>query len=295
MEKKCLVMYSDGLDSRLAVKIMQEQGFEVTGLLLQLPFAKGVKESSLEFAKDEGFELKVLDYTKGALLKEYLDMIRHHKYPIGKGHNPCIDCKVLMFEKAKEVLKELGIDMIVSGEVVGERPLSQSMKALRIISEDTNVEVLKPLSAKVLDETSYEKSGLVDRKKLCGIEGRARNTQMDLAKKFNIDYPTPSGGCLLCEKDYRVRVKEALNRDLINEEFLPILKTGRHFIIDDIWFTVSRDEEESFIIEKAKNSLDSGLRMPAVYYSDKKGLSVAKELQVAYRERKADKFREFKI
>ena len=205
MVKKCIVMFSGGLDSRLCVKIMQEQGFEVLPVFFRLPFGCGCCNEmgcSFNFSQVQGIELKIFDCTKGKLFQEYMEVLKNPKFGRGTGVNPCRDCKIFMFKKAKEFADENEVDLIVTGEVLNERPMSQTKKALEIIEEESELKgrLLKPLSAKLFDETNAEKKGLVDRSKLYDIQGRQRNRQMELAKKFKIKYPSPAGGCLLCEK-----------------------------------------------------------------------------------------------
>ncbi len=286
MEKKCILMFSGGLDSRLALKIMQEQGFEIISLFFRLPFGEGCcnENCSFNFSQLEGVKLKIIDCTKGELLKEYLEVLKHPKFGRGAGINPCIDCRIFMFRKAKEFADEQGVELIVSGEVLGERPMSQHKKAMSIVEEESGLKgrLLRPLSAKLLPETNAEKKGFVARDKLYDIRGRRRTKQIELAEKFNISYPNPAGGCLLCEKALKKRFLVLLKYDLINEEALELTKIGRHFFIDECWFVVARNENECKIIEKHENVIISDKGKPAVYYHCKDKEQVAKELQEAY-------------
>ncbi len=245
-------MLSGGLDSRLAIKIMQEQGFEVLSLFFKLPVGTGCcdENCSFSFSQTHGVKLKIFDCTKKKLLDEYLSLIKKPKYKRGAGINPCIDCRIFMFKKAREFADKNKIDLIVTGEVLGERPMSQKRKAMDIIEDEAGLKgrLLRPLSAKLLEETEAEKKGLVNRKKLYNIEGRNRKNQMELAKKFNITYPTPAGGCLLCEKELIKRFNTLLKRNL-NEDTINLIGVGRHFIINDIWIVLGRNEKENKIIE----------------------------------------------
>lgn len=224
----------------------------------------------------------IQDVNKEPLLSEYLDILKNPKYGTGSGINPCKDCKVYMFKKAKEYADKHGIEVIATGEVLGQRPMSQVPKAMRIIDEVLGFEILRPLSAKILPETEFEKKGLVDREKLLGIEGRGRKEQMALAEKYNIKYPSPGGGCFLCEKEPAARLKFLLKNDLINEKTLPLTMIGRHFYIDDTWFIVARNEAESAILDKFEEILEGTKGKPTIYYSNKKGEQKALELQEAY-------------
>ncbi len=251
-KKKCIVMLSGGLDSRLALKIMQEQGFEPICLFFKLPFGTGCcdENCSFSFSQLQGVKLHIIDCTKGELLQEYLKTIREAKYGRGAGVNPCTDCRIFMFRKAKEFADSQGIELIVTGEVLGERPMSQRKKAMDIIETESGLKgrLLRPLSAKLLPPTNAEKKGIVDREKLYDISGRKRDKQIALAKKFNITYPSPAGGCLLCEKALKRRFEILLNRKL-NEKEVKLVELGRHFLIDGCWVVVGRNEKENKIIE----------------------------------------------
>lgn len=252
MEKKCIVMLSGGLDSRLAIKIMQEQGFEVTALFFKLPVGTGCcdENCSFNFSQTQGVKLKIVDCTRGEILQEYLDKLKSPKYGRGSGINPCVDCRIFMFKKAREFADKEGIDLIVSGEVLGQRPMSQMMKSIKIIEEESGLKgrLLKPLCAKLLPETNAEKEGLVDREKLYAIHGRRREKQIKLAEKFNINYPHPAGGCLLCEKDLVNRFKTLLNRGIGDDE-IHLIGIGRHFMFEDTWVVLGRNQKENEIIE----------------------------------------------
>ena len=252
MKKKCIVMLSGGLDSRLALKIMQEQGFEALSLFFKLPVGTGCcdENCSFSFSQTHGVKLKIFDCTKKKLLDEYLNIIRKPKYKRGAGINPCIDCRIFMFKKARKFADKKGIDLIVTGEVLDERPMSQKKRAMDIIEEEAGLKgrLLRPLSAKLLQETEAEKKGVVDRRKLYDIHGRNRKKQIKLVKKFNITYPSPAGGCLLCEKELIKRFNILLKRDL-NEDTINLIGVGRHFIINDSWVVLGRNQKENKIIE----------------------------------------------
>ena len=188
-------------------------------------------------------------------------------------------------KKGKEYADKNSINIIASGEVLGERPMSQTSKNLKIIDEETGIEILRPLSAKLLAETSAEKNKLVDRSKFFGINGRSRKIQLELAKKYKIKYPSPSGGCLLCEKIIGKRINTLLEKNLIDEKTLELSKIGRHFLIDGCWFIIGRRENENWIIETFSYSLKSGKEKPAVCYvgqDNSDNRNIAKKLQEAY-------------
>ena len=254
--KKCIVLFSGGLDSRLALKIMQEQGFETTALFFKLPFGTGCcnENCSFNFSQIQGIKLNVIDCTKGELLQEYLNLIRKAEHGRGAGINTCVDCRIFMFKKAKEFADAQGIDLIVSGEVLGERPMSQMKKSMGNIEEKSGLKgrLLRPLSAKLLPETQAEKFGLINKEKLYDIHGRKREKQIELAKKFKINYPSPAGGCLLCEKELKNRLKKLLDRGL-NEDEINLVGIGRHFWINKCWVILGRNEKENKIIENVKS------------------------------------------
>jgi tRNA-uridine 2-sulfurtransferase len=307
--EKVIVMFSGGLDSRLVVKIMQEQGLEVVALFFNLPFGTGCCDEgcSFNFAQLHGLNLKVIDCTKGDNLKKYLDVIRKPLYNRGSGINPCVDCRLFLFKKAKEFADKEGIEMIVSGEVLGERPMSQMRKSMRIIEEESGLKgrLLRPLSAKLMDETIGEKKGYIDRSKLYSIHGRQRIKQIAMAKKFNINYPTPAGGCLLCEKALSRRFLTLLERELTADQ-MKILEIGRHFIIDNAWVTIGRDLKENQIIEafgkEGEVTITEGFPGPASVIFDKVSSELrekVKKLVLAYSKKGSLKeraaFEEYKL
>jgi tRNA-specific 2-thiouridylase len=234
-KEKCVVMFSGGLDSRLILKIMQKKGHSVTALYFKLPFSKDVEKQIREFCKKQKARLKVLDYTKGRLLKDYLRMVKKPKYGRGAGFNPCIDCRLFMFKQAKKYANKNKIKIIASGEVLGQRPMSQHKKALDITAKESRLgkRLIRPLAEE-------------------GITGRSRKKQIQMAKKFKITYPGPAGGCLLCEKGLKTRFKSLIRDSMINEKNLPLISIGRHFINSKRWIVLGRNEKENKIIEKTK-------------------------------------------
>ena len=254
---KALIMLSGGLDSRLACKIMQQQkGIDVTALFFVLPFGAGCcnEHCAFNFAQSQGIKLMVVDCTKGKLLQEYISMIKQPEHGHGSGLNPCIDCRIFMFKKAKEIMEKQGkegFDIIVTGEVLNERPMSQNKRAMDIIENETGLKgkLLRPLSAKLLPETQLEKSGKLDREKFFDIQGRQRKRQIELAKKYKINYPNPAGGCLLCEKEFVKKLKPLLQQSM-NEHDIDLVKIGRHFENNKI--ILGRNQEENDRLENLK-------------------------------------------
>ena len=289
--KKCVVLFSGGLDSRLALKIMQGQGFEIIALFFKLPFGTGCcnEGCAFNFSQIQDIKLKIFDCTKGELLKEYLNVIKKAEHGTGSGINPCIDCRIFMFKKAKEFADINGIELVVTGEVIGERPMSQMKKAMNIIEEKSELKgrLLRPLSAKLLPETQAEKERTVNRKELYDIQGRQRKKQIELAEKFKISYPSPTGGCLLCEEQLKKRLQTLLKRGL-NEHNTNLIGVGRHFFIDNCWVVMGRNENENKIIEKIGkryNLIVPGCIGPSAIMLDKPSKKVKEkvnELIIAY-------------
>ncbi|MFW5847029.1 MAG: hypothetical protein ACOCUU_02605 [Nanoarchaeota archaeon] len=302
--KKCIVLFSGGLDSRLALKIIQEQIGEknVIALFFKLPFGTGCCDEiqGFNFTQKNNIKLEIIDCTKGRKLKDYLEILKKPKYGVGKGVNPCNDCRIFILKLAKKYAKKNNIEIIATGEVLGERPMSQMLKSLKLVEKESRLKnkILRPLSAKLLPETEYEKKGIINRKKLYGIQGRQRKEQIRLTKKFNINYPHPAGGCLLCEKVFKKRFQILLRENLINKKTQKLINIGRHFYFPDLksWVIVGRNERENTFMESNfSNIIKSGKRKPAVYFNKKNSKNIAKKLQKAYELKKPQMFKEYKI
>lgn len=271
----------------LACKILQEQ-VAVLALHIKVPFAKDNTKKILQFCEENNIELHILDLTKGKLFQEYLDMLRHPKFSRGTALNPCIDCHILMLKKAKELADKEKIEIIATGEVLEERPLSQKKKALLLIKEELGFDVLRPLSAKLLPETSYEKRGLISREKLLDIRGRQRNRQIELANKYDIDFPGPGGGCLLCEKEYCKKLKPILDKKICYND-IKLLSIGRHFLGSSI--ILGRNQEENDLLEK-----EPGIKLipkqlgPTALVKSTGLVETAKELIRKYSKHKIEEF-----
>ena len=244
---KALGLLSGGLDSVLAFKLILNQGIKAEAIKFVSPFfddsfyAKNISEKF-------GIPLKIM-----YLGKEYLKLIKNPKHGYGSGMNPCIDCHVFMLKKAKQYAKKIKADFIFTGDVLGERPMSQNMKALNTIESETRLKnkILRPLSAKLLPETVAEKNGWVDRNKLLDIKGRSRKKQLELAKKFKIKiYASPGGGCLLTEKEFSAKLRDLIkHKKRINEKDIELLKIGRHFRFKNNKIIVGRNEKENELLK----------------------------------------------
>jgi tRNA U34 2-thiouridine synthase MnmA/TrmU len=290
-EKKAAVLFSGGLDSRLAVKLLQEQGSEVECLFFKFPFGSGCcnQNCAFNFSQMNGVKMIIFDCTKGKLFQEYLDIIKHPKFSRGKGMNPCIDCRIFMLKKAKEYADKSKIEIIATGEVLGERPLSQHKKALDIIEQESGLKgrLLRPLSAKLLEETKAEKEKILDREKLFDIQGRQRNKQIQLAEKYNLVYPSPGGGCLLCEQDFAKKLKDLIKyKPKITETDIELLKVGRHFRVKGK-IIIGRNEKEnkligSLIKNKENFIIPEEFPGPTIYFENKEDKAIAEEMLKAY-------------
>ena len=250
LNKKAIALLSGGLDSSLAIKIMLEQGVEIEALNFATPFCQctrhssGCKNEARKVAQQIGVQIKVV-----SLKDEYLDLVKNPPHGYGKNLNPCIDCRILLLKKAREYMPEIGASFVITGEVLGQRPMSQHRKALDMIERESGLEglILRPLSAKLLPPTMPEKIGVVDREKLLKISGRSRKTQIELAREFSIiDYPCPAGGCLLTDKNFAAKMRDAMARSDIKAHDIPILKIGRHLrLTDEFKLIVGRNEVEN--------------------------------------------------
>ncbi len=251
---KALALISGGLDSILAAKLIQDQGVEVTGFHCKIPFCLQPRRSRK--APDTAGVMRKLGmgYEECVLAEEFLAIVKQPCHGHGANLNPCIDCKILMFTKAAQRMKELGASFLVTGEVIGQRPMSQNRQTLGLIERESGIEGLnlRPLSAKLLAATIPEQNGWIDRGKLCDFSGRSRRPQFDLAVRLGIiDYEQPAGGCLLTDPCFCVRLKDLLERgpyDLANVE---LLKVGRHYRLSpQAKLIVGRDEDDNMQIEK---------------------------------------------
>ncbi len=242
--RKVLVLLSGGLDSTLAVKAMLEQGVDVEAAIFTTPFCLCDKCAAESAVKKFGIKAHTV-----FLGKEYLDLVTDPPHGYGSRMNPCIDCRILMLRKAKELAQKIGAECVVTGEVLDERPFSQTKRSMERIEKEAGMEgeILRPLSAKLLPETEAEKSGLVDREKLFSIRGRRRLPQMSLAKEWGInDYPCPSGGCLLTDPRFADRLREFLkHNERLEIDDISLLRIGRHFRVDGCKIVVGRNEEEN--------------------------------------------------
>ena len=249
---KALACFSGGLDSILAVKVLQEQEIDVTAATFATPFFG--PENAEKAIATLGIPLIVRDITG-----EHLEMLLKPKHGYGAGMNPCIDCHALMLKIAGGIMKKERFDFIFTGEVLDERPMSQNKTSLHIVAKESGYAdyILRPLSAKLLPETKPEIEGKVDRSKLLDISGRQRKRQFDMAKEYGIkDVPTPASGCLLTDPCFSGRLKDLLSKDeKPSVEDIELLKIGRHIRIDgNNKIVVGRNKDDNNCLKLLNNT-----------------------------------------
>jgi tRNA U34 2-thiouridine synthase MnmA/TrmU len=251
---KALSVFSGGLDSILATQLIRCQGIEVQAIFFKTPFFSSDKAEN--YAKSIGVPLKVIDITE-----EHLDIVKEPKHGYGRNMNPCIDCHSLMLRTALKMLEQENASFILTGDVLGQRSMSQKRKALELIENETGIEglVLRPLSAKRLPITLPEKLGWIDRKQLMGFTGKSRKPQIKLAEELNIkEYPSPAGGCLLTDKVFSERLRDLFAYDkAIEIRDIELLKFGRHFrTCPESKIIIGRNHSENQAIQNLSNVND---------------------------------------
>ncbi|MBN1277347.1 MAG: tRNA 4-thiouridine(8) synthase ThiI [Deltaproteobacteria bacterium] len=259
---RALCVFSGGLDSILAAELIRAQGIYVLGIFFETPFFSSMR--AVKSAESMSLPLKVVDISRG-----HLEVIKNPRYGYGKNMNPCIDCHAYMFRIAGEMLEKEKADFVITGEVLGQRPMSQTRKSLLIIDRESGLDglLLRPLSAKCLTETIPQEKKWINIDLLMDIKGRSRKPQMGLARKMGItEYPAPGGGCLLTETVFSRRLKDLLysNPDPELRE-IELLKIGRHFRISpETKIVVGRDEKENDAITGLSGKKDTLLSTPSI-------------------------------
>jgi tRNA U34 2-thiouridine synthase MnmA/TrmU len=252
-KRKAIALYSGGLDSILAIKIILDQDIEVIGVYFKTPFTKD--EPDLYGKKYLNISILIENISN-----DFLKILFNPKHGFGKNINPCIDCRILMFQKAGELMAREKASFIISGEVLGQRPMTQNKKSLLMISEESGYGkyIVRPLSALLLPETEVEKQNIVDRSKMMDIEGRSRKRQIAIATQWGIkDYPTPAGGCKLTEPGFARRMRDLLDKGKLVENDIELLKVGRHFNLQKYAkLIVGRNERENRMILTLARSQD---------------------------------------
>ena len=255
--RRAVMLLSGGLDSTLAAKMMIDQVIDLFAIHFTSPFCTCTRGAASSGCRSQAqivagrMGIPVRTVSKG---KEYLEIVRNPRHGRGSAMNPCVDCRIFTLRKSREYMEEIGASFLVTGEVVGQRPMSQRMDALRVIEKHSGCAgiVLRPLSAHHLEPTLPEREGWVDREKLLAIVGRSRKEQIRLAEEWNVaDYPCPAGGCLLTDKTFAIKVRDLLDHSASPDMTdLNLLKVGRHFRMPDgRKVIVGRDEAENRKLE----------------------------------------------
>lgn len=254
---KAFALLSGGLDSALAAKMILDQDVEVLGLHMDIEAEKRDAKPEVEkMAKQIGISLLIADASD-----DLLKTLKKPKHGFGQGANPCIDCHILQWRKAGKMMPEHGVDFLVTGEVLGQRPMSQHFRTMMMIEQEAGVQglVVRPLSGQLLDATIPEQNGWIDRSKLLGINGRSRKIQIALAKKLGIhEYPQPAGGCFLTQEQMGMRIRDLRKNNwdfTLND--LALVRYGRHFRISpSLRIIVGRNESENGHLERLAENGD---------------------------------------
>jgi len=251
--RRVVVLLSGGLDSSLVLKMLIDEGLEPIAVTFRTYFClcdgkAGGCGSARKLAESLGVR-----WIPRFLGQEFLQIVRNPSHGYGSHMNPCIDCRILMLRNVKKMLAELGASFVATGEVLGQRPMSQHRRAMDLIERESGLTglILRPLSAQLLQPTIPEKNGWVDRGKLLAIAGRSRKPQFALADVLGLrDYPCPAGGCLLTDPAYARKVRDLADHDRLTVEEVRLLRLGRHFRLSPQGkLVVGRNEEENGALE----------------------------------------------
>ena len=255
---KALALYSGGLDSLLSIMTILRLGIDVKVIRFITPFNTKLRNSASAATKKTDPVFTINDYP---ISEKFLEILKNPKYGFGKNMNPCVDCKILMLKEAKKIMLEEGYDFIITGEVLWQRPMSQRRDILSVIDREASVigHVVRPLSARLLNPSYAEQTGIVNRDMLFGFSGRTRKPQMKLAQEMGItDYSQPASGCLLTDPLYSARLKDLMKHSpapLMKD--INLLQLGRHFrISSDTKVIVGRDRIDNELIRSIADQDD---------------------------------------
>lgn len=254
-----LSLFSGGLDSVLASRLLMEQGKKIHGLHFCTPFF-GKKDKVAHWQNIYGLSIEAIDVSS-----EYIEMLKKPVHGYGSVLNPCVDCKILMLRCAKKLMPNYGAKFLISGEVLGQRPMSQRRDTLNVIRRDADVQdiLLRPLCALHMTPLSMELSGEIDRTRLRAFSGRGRKDQLALAKEFGItEIPTPAGGCMLTEKENACRYWPLLQRpELFDVEDFHLINFGRQLWHEESWLTIGRNQADNELISATLKPSDYSIKV----------------------------------
>ncbi len=266
---KAISLFSGGLDSICATRLVMQQNIEVLAIKFVSPFFGYDILKDLEAYRAGIKEKFGIDVTVVDISEDYLQMLRNPAHGFGKYFNPCIDCKIFMLERAKAMLIEYGASFLITGEVLGQRPMSQRRDTLNVIERDSETRslLLRPLSAKLMNETEAEVRGWVDREQFLDFSGRGRSRQIALARSFGInDFPSPAGGCILADPILSTRIARVyrddfvVNQDNMNVVDILLMLIGRQFLLpNNGWLILGREEKENDRLEELQEQGDTKL------------------------------------
>ena len=251
---KAVALLSGGLDSTLAIKVILDQGIEVTAIHFLTPFNSTSRDSYSAHLAKKAMEGMGVEFKAVHLVENYFDMLRNPKHGYGKNMNPCTDCHTLMCREAKKIMEDVNASFVITGEVLGQRPMSQNKASLKYVEKESGLDglLLRPLSAKLLSPTIPEQEGWVDREKLLALSGRTRRPQIALAEQWGVtDYTSPAGGCLLTAVEFSRKLKDVLEYSDIDLNVAELLKVGRHFRLGpQLKLIVGKNKEDNERIQK---------------------------------------------
>lgn len=258
---KAVSLLSGGLDSTLATRMIKDQGIEVIAVNFMSPFClcggkqkAGCAHKAVEMAAQLGVELKRVN-----LGEEFIEIVKHPRHGHGSGVNPCIDCRIMKFKAAKKIMEETGASFIVTGEVLGQRPMSQNGRAMSLIEKESGLDglIVRPLCAGAMAPSIPEIKGWVKRESLHSISGRSREEQLKLVDELKIEnHACPAGGCLLTDKNFSAKVRDLIDSGMFNLKNANLFRHGRYFAAGRHFkIAVGRNVQENAVI---KNFADKG-------------------------------------